>query len=372
MEKFNGLGMNPGNLSRLSDAISRSISPENFTGEAGKGGMAVDGPCADCAAELGQGWKISPFVRVAPGETFTLADIDGSGAIQHIWMTFSGRHKRFYILRVYYEKESTPAIECPVCDFFAMAWPQQYYAPLNSLMVTYNPGNAFNCYWEMPFRKHCKITLTNMDTLSFNIFYQIDYTLTQVPEDCAYFCASFRRFNPLKYKDVVTIADNIEGEGHYVGTYLAWGVNNNNWWGEGEIKFYIDDDDDFPTICGTGTEDYFCGSYNFDSRLTPDGKKQYCEYSTAYAGLPQVIRPDGLYSAQQRFGMYRWHVCDPVRFRKKLRVTIQALGWHLGNDAENKRFLPLQDDISATAFWYQRSPTPQLPSLPEKYQLEII
>ena len=193
MEKFNGLGMNPGNLSRLSDAISRSISPENFTGEAGKGGMAVDGPCADCAAELGQGWKISPFVRVAPGETFTLADIDGSGAIQHIWMTFSGRHKRFYILRVYYEKESTPAIECPVCDFFAMAWPQQYYAPLNSLMVTYNPGNAFNCYWEMPFRKHCKITLTSMDTLSFNIFYQIDYTLTQVPEDCAYFCASFRR-----------------------------------------------------------------------------------------------------------------------------------------------------------------------------------
>lgn len=370
MEKFNGLGMNPGNLSRLSDALSRSISPENLTGEAGKGGMATEGTGKIPASELGQGWKISPSMSIPSGETFTMADIHGAGAIQHIWMTIAGRHMRFYILRIYYENETTPAIECPVGDFFAMAWPQANFAPLNSLMVTYNPGSAFNCYWEMPFRKNVRVTITNMDSEAFRIYYQIDYTLTDVPENCAYLCCSFRRFNPLKYKEVVTIADHICGEGHYVGTYLAWGVNNCGWWGEGEIKFYIDDDDEFPTICGTGTEDYFCGSYNFETRSATD-KREYCAFSTAYAGMPQVIRPDGLYSSQQRFGLYRWHVCDPVRFKKRLKVTIQALGWHLG-EGSNIYYLPLQDDISATAFWYQRSPAPQLPPLPEKNQLEII
>lgn len=328
--------------------------------------MATEGTGANVARDLGQGWKISPSVDVEGGETFTLANIDGMGAIQHIWMTILGRHNRLYILRVYYENSATPAIECPVGDFFAMAWPDQKFSPLNSLMVTHNPGSAFNCYWEMPFRKNCRITLTNLDEEKLRIYYQIDYTLTEVPADCAYFCASFRRFNPLKYKEVVTIADNINGQGHYVGTYLAWQVNNCKWWGEGEIKFYIDDDDEFPTICGTGTEDYFCGAYDFKSKLTPDGKDQYCEYTTAYAGLPQVIRPDGLYNSQQRFGMYRWHVCDPIRFQKRLRVTIQALGW-----TYDWSYLPLQDDISATAFWYQATPTPELPKLPEKDFLAI-
>ena len=370
MADFNGLGMNPGNLSRLSPALSRSISPENFTGEPGKGGMAVEGTGKIAADDLGVGWKISPCVNIQPGETFTLANIDGSGAIEHIWMTINGRHNRFYILRIYYENEDRPAVECPIGDFFAMAWPQKNFSQLNSLMVTHNPGSAFNCYWEMPFRKNCRITLTNMDTMQFTIFYQIDYTLTTVPDECAYFCCSFRRFNPLKYKEVVTVADNINSSGHYVGTYLAWGVNNCGWWGEGEIKFYIDDDEQFPTICGTGTEDYFCGSYNFEVSSAQD-TRQYQEYSTAYAGMPQVIRPDGLYSSQQRFGMYRWHVCDPVRFRKKLKVTIQALGWHLGENKYNF-YRPLQDDISATAFWYQKDPVPTLPDLPEKYQLEII
>lgn len=368
---FNGLGMNPGNLSRLSPALSRSISPENFTGEAGKGGMATEGTGKKASADLGRGWKISPSVNIEPGTTFTLADIDGQGAIEHIWMTISGRQKRFYILRIYYEGEDTPAVECPAGDFFAMAWQGKEFTPLNSLMVCCNPGSAFNCYWEMPFRKHFRMTITNLDHLPFTIYYQIDYTLTQVPEDCAYFCTSFRRFNPLKYKELITIADGIEGEGHFVGTYLAWGVNNCSWWGEGEIKFYIDEDELFPTICGTGTEDYFCGSYNFEAANRETGKREYREFCTPYAGLPQVIRPDGLYCSQQRFGLYRWHVCDPIRFRKRLKVTLQALGWRMG-DAESNRYLPLQDDVSATAFWYQKNPAPKLPQLPEKDILEII
>ena len=202
-----------------------------------------------------------------------------------------------------------------------MGWGK--YAPLSSLAICVNPGSAFNSYWPMPFRKKAKITMENLDAQPMRVYYQIDYTKTQIPTDAAYFHAQFRRVNPLPYKDVYTIVNNIQGKGQYVGTYMAWGVKNNGWWGEGEIKFYLDGDKEFPTINGTGTEDYFCGSYNFENKE----KKQYEPFSTPYSGLIQVIKPDGLYQSQQRFGLYRWHIADPVRFEHDLRVTIQALGW---------------------------------------------
>ena len=275
MSSFNGLGMNLGNLARLSNAQSRSISPENFTGEKGKGGMATTGTGADCARELGQGWKLSPSVAIHPA----------------------------------------------------------------------------------------RITMTNIGEEAMRLYYQINYSLTDVPADCAYFHAQFRRTNPLPYKDVYTILDGVQGRGHFVGVYMAWGVNNSGWWGEGEIKFYLDGDGEWPTICGTGTEDYFCGSYNFENKET----KQYQEFTTPYAGLNQVIRPDGVYRSQQRFGMYRWHITDPIRFQQDLRVTIQALGWRSGH-----RYLPLQDDIASVAFWYQTLPTAPFPLLPDKDYLEVI
>lgn len=360
MAAFNGLGMNMGNLSRLSQAKTRSISPENFTGEKGKGGMALEGTGAACARDLGQGWKISPSIRIQAGQTFELANIEGSGAIQQIWMTPTGNW-RFSILRIYWDDQEHPSVECPVGDFFASGWGQ--YAPLSSLAVCVNPGSAFNCYWEMPFRKRCRITMTNIAQEDMVLYYQINYTLTDVPEDCAYFHAQFRRVNPLPYKEVYTILDGVQGRGHYVGTYMAWGVNNTGWWGEGEIKFYMDGDRDFPTICGTGTEDYFCGSYNFENKTT----KQYETFSTPYAGLHQVIRPDGVYQSQMRFGMYRWHIPDPIRFEQDLKVTIQALGWRSGG-----RYLPLQDDIASVAYWYQTLPTAPFPQLPDKDFLEVI
>jgi hypothetical protein len=360
MSSFNGLGMNLGNLARLSNAQSRSISPENFTGEKGKGGMATTGTGADCARDLGQGWKLSPSVAIHPGETFTLADIEGQGAIQQIWMTPTGNW-RYSILRIYWDDQEQPAVECPVGDFFCMGWGK--FAPLSSLAVCVNPGSAFNCYWEMPFRRRARITMTNIGEEAMRLYYQINYTVTDVPEDCAYFHAQFRRTNPLPYKDVYTILDGVQGRGHFVGVYMAWGVNNSGWWGEGEIKFYIDGDGDWPTICGTGTEDYFCGSYNFENKET----KQYQEFTTPYAGLNQVIRPDGVYRSQQRFGMYRWHITDPIRFQQDLRVTIQALGWRSGH-----RYLPLQDDIASVAFWYQTLPTAPFPLLPDKDYLEVI
>ena len=358
---FNGLGLHLGNLSRLSNAQSRSISPENFNGAKGMGGMATEGTGKNCAKDLGQGWKISPSVKVAPGETFEMANIEGPGAIQQIWLTPTGNW-RFSILRIYWDDQEHPSVECPVGDFFACGWGK--YAQVSSLAICVNPGSAFNCYWEMPFQKKCRMTLSNLDDKEMVLYYQINYTLTEIPSDAAYFHAQFRRTNPLPYKEDYTILDGVSGKGHYVGTYMAWGVNNNGWWGEGEIKFYMDGDDKFPTICGTGTEDYFCGSYNFDVGKEIGG---YREFTTPYTGLPQVLRPDGLYQSNTRFGMYRWHIMDPIRFQSELRVTIQALGWRSGG-----RYLPLQDDIASVAYWYQTLPTVPFAPLQDKDYLEII
>ncbi|MEZ5104729.1 MAG: glycoside hydrolase family 172 protein [Draconibacterium sp.] len=358
-EKYNGLNSNLSNLFRMSDAKTRSISPENFTGEKGKGGMATleNGTAKEAARDLGQGWKVNPFINIEAGQTFTLAEIDGSGCIQHIWMTPTGTW-RYSILRIYWDDEKEPSVECPVGDFFGMGWGE--YAHLNSQAVCVNPGSAFNCYWQMPFRKKCKITMENIDEKAMRLYYQIDYCLTEVPNDAAYFHAQFRRVSPNEYKQPYTIVDGIKGKGQYVGTYMAWQVNNNGWWGEGEIKFFMDGDKDFPTICGTGTEDYFCGSYNFDRN------GQYTEFSTPYAGLHQVIRPDGTYKANQRFGLYRWHITDPIRFEKDLKVTIQDLGWRSGG-----RYLPQKSDIASVAYWYQAEPHNTFPKLLSKDELEV-
>jgi hypothetical protein len=280
-DPFNGLDVGMNNLFRLSDAKTRSISPENYQGEKGKGGMATleEGSASNAARDLGQGWKVNPYVRIQPGETFTVAEIEGSGAIQHIWMTPAGKW-RYSILRFYWDNEKEPSVEVPVGDFFAAAYE---YKQISSLAVCVNPGSAFNCYWIMPFKKKCRITMENI----------------------------------------------------------------------GEKQF--------PTICGTGTEDYFCGSYGF----VHDNK--YKDYTTPYAGF-HVIEPDDnvLYKSQTRFGMYRWHITDPIRFDRDLKVTMQALGWRSGG-----RYLPLQDDIASVAFWYQSEPHNPFPKLPEKDYLEI-
>ncbi len=358
-QDFNGLNTNLSNLYRTSNAKTRSISPENFTGEKGKGGMAKlgEGAASHEARELGQGWKVSPYIVIEPGQTYTLAEMEGPGCIQHIWMTPTGTW-RFYIFRIYWDDEKEPSVEVPVGDFFGMGWGE--YAHLNSLAMCVNPGRAFNSYWQMPFRKKCKITMENIDVKPTRLYYQIDYALAEVPEDAAYFHAQFRRPRPDRDKEAYTIIDNIKGKGQYVGTYMAWQVNNDGWWGEGEIKFYMDGDKQFPTICGTGTEDYFCGSYNFDV------KGQYTEFSTPYAGLHQVIRPDGTYKANTRFGLYRWHITDPVRFEKDLKITMQDLGWR-----SEGRYLRQESDIASVAYWYQTEPHHPFPPLPKKDDLEV-
>lgn len=360
MAAYNGLGMNMGNLSRLSRAQTRSISPENLTGEKGSGGMALEGMGRTAAAGLGQGWKISPSIEIQPGETLTLADIAGPGAIQQVWMTLSGSW-RLNILRIYWDDQEIPSVECPAGDFFACGWSE--YTQISSLAVCVNPGSGFNCYWEMPFQRRCRMTMTNLASEKAVIYYQINYSLTETPIELGYFHAQFRRTNPLPFKQVFTILDGVRGFGHYVGTSLAWGVNNNGWWGEGEIKFYLDGDQDFPTLCGTGTEDYIGGSYGFINKATGG----YQEFTTPYTGFYQAVHPDGNFRSQTRFGMYRWHIADPIRFQENIRVTMQALGWR-----SDGRYLPLQDDIASVAYWYQALPTTAFPTLPDRDQLEII
>ena len=362
---FNGLGMSLATLSRLSGAQTRSISAENFTGAKGEGGRATEGTGADAGRELGQGWKLSPSINIDGRSTVTLADIDGPGALQQIWLTVHPTFWRRLVIRFYWDGEETPSVEVPIGDFFCNGWTER--CNITSLAVCVNPAGGFNCYWEMPFREHARITVENLAADPVRgFYYQINYTLTEVPEDCAYFHAQWRRSNPLPYQQVHTLLDGVTGQGHYVGTYLAWGVNNNGWWGEGEIKFYLDGDGEWPTICGTGTEDYFGGAWNFEF---PPG--QYGVFSSPYSGLPQVIRPDGLYRSQQRFGMYRWHIMDPIRFQGDLRVTIQALGWR--SQVEGKsRYLPMQDDIASTVFWYQAEPHAPFPALPDANGLEVV
>jgi hypothetical protein len=349
-------------LYQLKDAKTRSISPENFTGEKGRGGMATleQGSAARAARELGQGWKVNPYVLIEPGTTFTLGEIEDSGIINHIWMTPVGDF-RLMILRFYWDGETEPSVEVPVGDFFASGWGMGNEPRITSLAVCVNPRSGFNSYWQMPFRKSCRVTLENIGDSRATVYYQIDYSLEQIAHNTPYFHAQFRRVNPLPYKEVFTILDGIQGRGHYVGTYLAHGANSEGWWGEGEIKFYIDGDNQFPTICGTGEEDYFCGSYGYNERLEGD-REEYDNFSSPYTGFYHVRNE----SLQRRFGQYRWHITDPVRFEDDLRITIQSLGWQ-----SEGRYLPLQDDLASVAYWYQLEPHNSFPPLPAKEYLVI-
>lgn len=352
-------------LSRLRRTRTRSISPENFDGAKAGGARATEGLGAEAARDLGPGWKVSPCVRISAGETFDLASIEGSGRITHIWMTTHFDNWRALLLRAYWDGATEPAVEVPYGDFFCNGWGR--FAQVSSQVIAANPNGGFNSYWPMPFRSAARLTIENLSSADVVVYYQVSYELDAEAEagsgaDEGYFHAQWRRSNPLEKAVPHVILDGVEGAGHYAGTYMAWGVNSSGWWGEGEVKFYLDGDDEYPTICGTGTEDYFGGAWNFD--VPGQG---YSEFSTPYLGMPQVLRPDGLYASQQRFGMYRWHLADPIRFQENLRVDVQALGWRSGG-----RYLPLQDDIASTAVFYLDRPSTTRPATPTADDLEIL
>jgi hypothetical protein len=347
-----GFGFGLQDLPLLTPLRTRSISAENPTGARGKGGMAIprandlDVPHAAAALDLGQRWKVRPFLKPRAGQTVTLMDVDGPGVIQHIWIatepTWRG-NGRACILRFYWDNEAQPSVEVPLTDFFAVG--HEMYAPINSLAVVVTPAAAANCYWPMPFRKHARVTFTNeLDRDLELLAFQITYAECEVPPEAGYFHAQWRRAVTERTNPDYVIVDGLHGRGRYVGTFLAWSQLSEGWFGEGEIKFYMDGDKEFPTICGTGTEDYFCSSYCFPE-----------SYATLYAGAIKHRIDNG----PPKWSLYRWHLMDPIAFDRDLRVTIQALGWW-----PNKRYQPLQEDIASVAYWYQGEPHAVFPAFP--------
>ena len=330
-----------GSIFMLSDEETRSISAENPDGKPGMGALAR--PEGGPASDLGSGWKVRPCITLAKESVTTLADIEGPGRIQHIWITVDSKAYRDCIIRFYWDGEATPSVEVPLGDFFSLGHALRY--KVNSLPVAVNPSGGMNCYWPMPFSKGARITVENRRWEDIGgFFYQITYALGPVPAESAYFHAQWRRSLTSREVPRHTILDGIEGRGHYVGTFLAWTQLSDGWWGEGEIKFYTDGDEN-PTICGTGTEDYFGGAWGFGDT-----------FSTPFLGYPLWRKEPG---EVPKHGLYRWHVMDPIRFSEDLRVTIQALGWW-----PNRKFQPLTDDIASVGYWYQAEPHAPFPELP--------
>jgi hypothetical protein len=336
-------GFGLGSIHLLSDAETRSISAENPRGERGGGARAVPDK-ENAASMLGAGWKVRPCITLEPETTTTLADIEGPGIIQHIWITVHPKAYRDTVLRMYWDDEDTPSVEVPLGDFFCNG--HGLRCNVNSLPVAVNPSGGFNSYWPMPFRARARITIENQrwEPIS-GFFYQITYALTPVPEEAGTFHAQWRRSMTARQCPEHTILEGVEGQGQYVGTYLAWEQLSNGWWGEGEIKFFLDGDQDHPTICGTGTEDYFGGAWAFGDE----------PYSTPFLGYPLFWREPG---EVPKHGLYRWHVMDPIRFRRDLKVNIQALGWW-----PNHKFEPLTDDIASVGYWYQAEPHAPFPAM---------
>jgi hypothetical protein len=340
---YKGLGFGLGSVHLLSDAETRSISAENPNGK--RAGGARDVPDESSAASmLGEGWKVRPCITLQPDTTTTLADIVGQGVIQHIWITVHPNAYRDTIIRFYWDDEETPSVEVPLGDLFCNG--HGLRNNVNSLPIAVNPSGGFNSYWPMPFRTRARVTVENQRWEAIRgFFYQITYALTDVPENAAYFHAQWRRSMTTREVPEHVILEGVEGRGQYVGTFLAWEQLSNGWWGEGEIKFFIDGDTEYPTICGTGTEDYFGGAWGFGGE----------PYSTAFLGYPLYRREAG---EVPKHGLYRWHVMDPIRFKEDLRVTIQALGWW-----PNRKFEPLTDDIASVGYWYQEEPHGPFPTM---------
>jgi hypothetical protein len=342
-----------GNIYLARQAESRSISAENPTGEKGKGAMADPGG-KGAARELGLGWKVRPCITLKAGETVTLMDNEGPGVIRHMWYTFSDKFYRSAIIRIYWDGEASPSVEAPLGDFLCNSWNCRQEILAEPINV--NPKGGMNIYFPMPFRKNARITVENDSPNDLGgFFYTINYTLEPVVDDALYFHALWRRSNPLEYATEYLMIDGVEGQGQYVGTFMSWQQNAAGWWGEGEIKMFLDGDGEFPTICGTGTEDYFGGAWCFGAE----------SFTAPYLGFQNVVKTSGEVGA--RMTLYRFHVHDPVFFKQDLKVKMQALGWR-----SEGRFLALQDDIASVVYWYQTLPHAPFPPLADANAREII
>ncbi len=321
---------------------SRSVSWENRTGEPGGGGKE------------GGGRKGSPAIPVlANGQTVTLMDVQGCGVIRHIWLTMGDRSElalRNLILRCYWDNSDVPSVEVPLGDFFGTAHGRA--EPLISYYTAVVLGKSFNAYFPMPFTSRARITLEN-DTPDKRdvklVFFQIDYELHEaLPPNTGLLHASFRRQNPTIKKQDYVLLDTAEGPGFWLGCVIGVRALEHDWWGEGEIKFYIDDDKDYPTICGTGVEDYFGAAWGLEQK-----------YQAPFFGC--TVSHRGRHY-KHLVSAYRFHAMDPVFFQRRLKVTMQQIGLLAGEHTLFER----SDDWSSVAFWYQLGPARSMPSLPDR------
>lgn len=361
---FNGFLNSMATFPQLRKGKSRSINWENRTGEKGKAAMEP--------SHLGPSRKGSPCVgRIEPGETVTLMDIEGAGMIQHIWMTVADETPkgkfvlRDVVLRMYWDNEEEPSVEVPLGDFFLNGFARGY--EVVSIPMVVNPKRGMNCYIPMPFKTRAKVTIENQHAGELHaFFYQIDYCLyDDTPEDLGYFHAQWRRESLTRPQKDYVLVDNIKGHGHYIGTHLMLSTLERYWWGEGEMKFYIDGDDEYPTQCSTGTEDYFGGAWSFGGYTDEKGYMMEKTYCTPFLGYPFYSRDDNFHNdyynrdVPPMRSFYRWHIMDPVLFEKDLRVEIQQIG--VGPLGLFER----QDDVTSVSYWYQTEPHAKFPQLPE-------
>ncbi len=342
--------------------VTRQISAENPTGEPG-GACRWDEAHPENTIDQGQGLKVHPFLSLQPGECATLADIQGPGCINECFITTDHRYSSELVLRIYWDDEPSPSVECPLGAFFANGFDEDKH-PVHSQPVVVLPRNAYNCYWQMPFRRRAKMTLTNDGESNIGcVAYRVLYQLYELPDDVMYFHAQYRRSVTTPEDPTYTIIDGISGAGCYVGTYLAWNSLNSSWWGEGEVKFYIDGDGSYPTMADNGTEDYFGGSFGFSPFNSDLGGNAEQTYSTAYLGMP-LAKLDNTMGGR-RYSLYRWHIMDSIGFFHQLRVTVDTLGWW-----RKKGLRPLGEDIASVAYWYQyenHAPFPPLPSVEKRW-----
>lgn len=344
----------------IQDAVRRgersaSITAENPTGARGSGGQE--------SSMLGPTRKGRPCITLPAGETTEIARIEGAGSIRHIWMTVAthteavGFVLRDLVLRMYWDGSEAPSVEVPLGDFFCNGNGER--ALVTSDLVVVAPTGGMNAYFTMPFRDGARITIENQHPVDVEgLFYQIDFLRTPDPSSVTdmRFHASWRRENPTTPGRDFTILDTVHGQGAFLGTYLTIVSLERYWYGEGEVKFYIDGDDEYPTICGTGTEDYFGGAWAFQDRLSSETEPNVLTFSAPYCGYPTFSTHDtskqALYYTAMApvHGMYRWHVQDPILFSEDLRVTVQQIG-QVGPDIVER-----SDDVSAVAYWYQNPP----------------
>ena len=349
-------------LYRRAGVKTHMISAENPTGEKGKACMESPDPNNPklfwSKNSLGKGYKVNPFIRIDANTKVVIADYKGMGVINQIFLTSDREYFSELVLRIYWDDEENPSVECPLGAFFCMghdSLPHNVY----SLPITVAPHRGLNSYFQMPFRKGFRIEIENEgDSMTWILAYKIIFDETEVKEDDAYFHATYRRTLTNENNPTHIILDGVEGKGVYVGTYLAWTQLEPEWWGEGEVKFYIDGDKEYPSICDNGTEDYFGGAWNFGSYGVIKDSNEV-EFNSPFLGLPKVGHNGEI---NNKFSMYRFHILDSIGFNKDIKVTVDTIGW----PKDHAKYKHTSEDVQSVAYWYQVEPHKKFSKLLER------